>query len=53
MSKLVVRVSACTDENVLAFLNSNKEVLKIMAMALKKIYRYEGAFSFEEDSLPF
>lgn len=52
-SKLVVNVPNGTNVEVLAFLNSDKDVQETMTLALKNFYRYEGAFSFAEEDIPF
>lgn len=48
--KAVVYIPA--DSQVAAFLNSDAEARKAVAVSLRKIYRYEGDFEFEPD-IPF
>ncbi len=46
-------VTLPTDNDVLAFLNGDDEARRRTASALKKIFRYSGPFSFDEDDIPF
>lgn len=48
--KAVVQIPA--DSQVAAFLNGDGEAREAVAVALRKIYRYEGDFEFEPD-IPF
>ena len=52
-SKKLLSLSASLDADVIAFLNGDEEIKRHVAGQLKKIYRYDGPFNFDDDDIPF
>lgn len=46
-------VTLLADSEVIEFLNNDDEAKKVVADALKEVYRYTGDFHFAEDDIPF
>jgi hypothetical protein len=49
----VADVELETDDSVINFLNGDSEAKDDVSKALKEVYRYEGAFRFVDNSIPF
>jgi len=49
----VLQVTGLFGYRAIPPLNSDKDARQRVANALKKIYRYDGPFEFEEDDFPF
>ncbi len=52
-SKNLLSLSAFLDADVIAFLNGDEEIKRHVASQLKKIYRYDGPFNFDDDDIAF
>ena len=52
-AKATLEISASFGADAAQYLNKDTEVKQRVAKALKKIYRYDGPFVFENDDIPF